>query len=310
MAVLELYSHPVTVKYKASICTKGTVFIITSILLAIIPPFLIVYRSQGFWIREDFYREQPQVSFKHEVILVLGMRDGSYRAWSTYSNFNMLQQDHLIIPVVKTREEDFNRDGRNDKLYFDLEMQLDDSQDVVSMELMLFFDYTLSYFSSLHMESLAFIQHVSSYGGAKFTADGDLKLQLKHPLPHKGTDVRYNVPIIEKSSLFVEDYTPSNIVRNYISRNVTTSFECKYPVWLTGRGAGQPFIIQSSVNYPEELIMYVPGFWQTMKMGWIQYFPVLVVFIFLMEKIKMFVFENQIVTAITEKPFVTEKRLM
>lgn len=45
------------------------------------------------------------------------------------------------------------------------------------------------------MESLAFIQHVSSYGGAKFTADGDLKLQLKHPLPHKGTDVRYNVSI-------------------------------------------------------------------------------------------------------------------
>lgn len=59
--------------------------------------------STGFWIREAFYREQPSVVFKHGILLVLGMRDGSYVTWSTYSNFNLLEQSHLIIPVVKVK---------------------------------------------------------------------------------------------------------------------------------------------------------------------------------------------------------------
>ncbi|PIK39163.1 putative transmembrane protein, partial [Apostichopus japonicus] len=187
-----------------------------------------------FWIREAFYREQPSVVFKHGILLVLGMRDGSYVTWSTYSNFNLLEQSHLIIPVVKTREEDVNRDGKKYKLHFNLEVPVSDSQDVVSVEMILVFDYKLNRFSTLHMESMAFIQRASFAAGAKFVAEGDLRLQLKQPLAHKGSDTRYNVAIIDENSVFVEDYTLSNIFSNYLIRNVSTYFDCKYPIWQTG----------------------------------------------------------------------------
>lgn len=47
MAVVELHSHPVLVKYRASLCTKGTIFIIIVFILTVIPPLLIAYRSEG-----------------------------------------------------------------------------------------------------------------------------------------------------------------------------------------------------------------------------------------------------------------------
>ncbi|PIK58094.1 putative transmembrane protein [Apostichopus japonicus] len=226
-----------------------------------VPLRLVRVDSKRFWIREAFYREQPSVVFKHGILLVLGMRDGSYVTWSTYSNFNLLEQSHLIIPVVKTREEDVNRDGKSDKLHFNLEVPVSDSQDVVSVEMILVFDYKLNVFAIFALLHTsygvdAFIQRASFAAGAKFVAEGDLRLQLKQPLAHKGSDTRYNVAIIDENSVFVEDYTLSNIFSNYLSRNVSTYFDCKYPIWQTGRGAGQPFIITGSVSYPEELIIY------------------------------------------------------
>ncbi|KAJ8041469.1 hypothetical protein HOLleu_12293 [Holothuria leucospilota] len=311
MAVIELYNHPVLLRYRASICTKGTIFIIIVFLLTIIPPFFLAYRSEGFWIREAFYREQPDVHFKHQILLVLYLNEGnSYIAWSTYPNFNLIEQNHLTIPVVKTREEDINRDGRNDKLYFSVEVPIPDSKNVQSVDMILVFDYRLYRFSTFHMESLAYIHHTSFASGAQFIAEGDLKLHLKQPLAHKGTDSRYNVPVVDSDSVFAADYTFSTIFNNYISRNATTSFVCDYPIWKTGRGAGQPFVIQGSVGYTEELIMYVPGFWQTIKMGWIQYLAVLIIFIFIMEKVKKFVFENQIITTIIERPIPTKNHVM
>lgn len=53
---------------------------------------------------------------------------------------------------------------------------------------------------------MAFIQRASFAAGAKFVAEGDLRLQLKQPLAHKGSDTRYNV------SLYVLKFSPSELM--------------------------------------------------------------------------------------------------
>jgi len=75
-------------------------------------------------------------------------------------------------------------------------------------------------------------------------------------------------------------------------------------VWTSGRAAGQPFVIQGTIFYPEETIMYRPGFWQLIKMAWIQYLAILFIFLFLFDRVKRFVFENQVVTTV---PMMIEK---
>ena len=52
-----------------------------------------------------------------------------------------------------------------------------------------------------------------------------------------------------------------------------------------------------------QYLTYIPGFWQVVKYGWIQYIAVLFIFIFIMERVKFFMYSNQIVSTVVERPF-------
>ena len=54
MAVYEVFSTPVLQRYKASICTKATLFMILAFLFTVIPPFLVAFRSEGLCKMPDF----------------------------------------------------------------------------------------------------------------------------------------------------------------------------------------------------------------------------------------------------------------
>lgn len=47
--------------------------------------------------------------------------------------------------------------------------------------------------STVVMQSLAYVQHSSSVPGAKLFISGDLRLQQRTPLPHRGLYNIYNV---------------------------------------------------------------------------------------------------------------------
>lgn len=47
--------------------------------------------------------------------------------------------------------------------------------------------------STVVMQSLAYLQHASSVPGAKLFISGDLRLQQRTPLPHRGVYDVYNV---------------------------------------------------------------------------------------------------------------------
>lgn len=47
--------------------------------------------------------------------------------------------------------------------------------------------------STVAMQSLAYVQHSSSVPGAKLFISGDLRLQQRTPLPHRGLYNVYNV---------------------------------------------------------------------------------------------------------------------
>jgi len=50
----------------------------------------------------DNFIEQPEIHFKHQLMLELQTSlDGDYIMWSTFANLNNLQMDHLRVPVVK-----------------------------------------------------------------------------------------------------------------------------------------------------------------------------------------------------------------
>ncbi|XP_018411377.1 PREDICTED: transmembrane protein 231 [Nanorana parkeri] len=303
MAIYEVYSHPYLVRYRATICSKATVFLILVLALTYIPPLLVAYRSQGFWMKRSTYEEQPNVRFQYEVLLIaLNSTSGSYVAWSTFQQFNNLIGGRLRIPLVSAREEDSNQDGKMDKLNLRLELPLLSTENVYGVQLILTFSYQLYRMSTFVMQSMAFIQHTSPLPGAQLYVNGDLRLQQRQPLRHQGLDTTYNVSIINGSSLYASSYDLTNIISSYQERNVTTVLNNPSPIWLVGRGASDPFVVNAVIRYPVETITYQPGFWEMIKFGWIQYVSVLLIFLWVFERVKIFVFQNQVLTTVQSSP--------
>jgi len=64
---------------------------------------------------------------------------------------------------------------------------------------------------------------------------------------------------------------------------------------------------QQYTSLPSSLLIlhfksrYRPGFWQLIKMAWIQYLAILLIFLFVFGRVKRFVFENQVVTTVPLK---------
>lgn len=143
MVMYVVHSHPVQQKYKTHICSKATLLQFFVIFLTFIPPLIIAYVTHGkqffnasvfqaccssvefsvlfinfallarniagFWLKESTYREQPDVRFKHEILLVVqGNTPGSYLAYSTFQNFNQLLQQKLRIPLIKVSGNKLN----------------------------------------------------------------------------------------------------------------------------------------------------------------------------------------------------------
>ncbi|XP_061628689.1 transmembrane protein 231 isoform X2 [Phyllopteryx taeniolatus] len=305
MAFYEVYSHPALIRYKAGVCTSATVFLVVVACLTYISPLLVAYRSQGFWIKRNTYEEQAVVRFQYETLLVAATgTNGDYVAWSTFPHLNNLLGKNLRIPAVSVREEDRNQDGKLDRLIFQLQLPLEDEENVYSVQLLLTFSYQLFTKSTVVMQSLAYVQHSSSVPGAKLFISGDLRLQQRTPLFHRGLFNIYNVSVIDGSSPFASAYDLDDIVRRYQERNLTTVLSCPMPVWTTGRAASSPFQLVAEIHYPMEVISYYPGFWETIKFAWIQYVSVLLIFLWVFERIQTFVFQNQVLTTV---PITTGK---
>ena len=109
-------------------------------------------------MRTSTYREQPDFHFKHELILVATTSAGKIKilmfffdnfflgdqlGWSTYNPVNNFLMDNVRIPVIKSREEDTNRDGLNDMLDMEIRMPVQQDEEVVSVSLLLLFDVNL-----------------------------------------------------------------------------------------------------------------------------------------------------------------------
>ncbi|XP_029008586.1 transmembrane protein 231 isoform X2 [Betta splendens] len=288
MAFYEVYAHPALIRYKTSVCTKATLFLLVMLCLTYIPPLLVAYRSQGFWIKRGTYEEQPVVRFQYQTLLVAATSTaGDYVAWSTYPYFNNMLGSNLQIPAVSVREEDLNQDGKMDLLVLQLQLPLKPEQQRMS---------------TVVMQSMAYLQYSSPVPGAKLFVSGDLRLQQRTPLPHRGLYNAYNVSVIDGTSPFASAYDLDSIVRSYQKRNLTTVLSCPMPVWTVGQAAGSPFELNAEIRYPVELISYRPGFWETIKFAWIQYVSVLLIFIWVFERVQRFVFQNHVLTTIPVGP--------
>lgn len=84
---------------------------------------------------------------------------------------------------------------------------------------------------------------------------------------------------------------------------VTTRFVSEFPMWTSGRPSGSKFKFHAEIKYPTETVVFYTGFWQMIKYALVQYIAILIVFAFLCERLKLFVFSHQLINTVPIKPY-------
>ncbi|XP_055939497.1 transmembrane protein 231-like [Argiope bruennichi] len=305
MAIYEVFSQPILIKYKTSICSKTTFACLVINLLTLLCPFFLTFYSQGFWKKIDVYREQPDVSFKHQMLLLLETQSPDELIfWSTFKQLNQLMNHELLltVPLVEHREEDHNRDGKKDELVMTIDVPLLPKKKIVSVKLLLMFDYKLYLYSAFSMECAAYIQYSTSLPGSSFSTFGELSLMQRQPLRHAGKDDRFNIPVLDLSKSEMPSTSLENILLEYMRRNVTTSLKNTYSIWEAGHAANGSFKINVVILYPEETILFKVGFWQLWKLALVQYIAVFFILSSICKKIKTYLFQKQFLSSIVINP--------
>ena len=60
----------------------------------------LFFTTLGFWKKIDVYREQPDVHYEYELVLLLETDSGNL-GWSTYHGYNELMQERARVPTLK-----------------------------------------------------------------------------------------------------------------------------------------------------------------------------------------------------------------
>lgn len=297
MPLYRVYSHPINRHYRASACSSAIVFQCITIIITIIAPLLIAFATQGFWIKTNTYREQPSINYLHKYLFILRSNNDNYIVWSSYATLNQFEVDHLRIPIIESTETDTNHDGRPDRLSMNVRFNTIDQPIINSIFWLLIFDYRLDLRSRFQMQTAIYGEHQqSTLLSSQININGDIKFHQRILLNDRGIDRRFDYPIINSSSINVNDYQLDTILSRYFERNFTTILDPFLVTWNTFNQ--QQFVINIAINYVEDTYRYATGIGELIKWAWIQYASILIVVVLIMRKIRKFVFINRLVITI------------
>lgn len=82
--------------------------------------------------------------------------------------------------------------------------------------------------------------------------------------------------------------------KTFATQNKTVNIQ----IWVHLFGFFVTLLVGFCLNCPSPGPTYRPGFWETIKLAWVQYVSVLLIFLWVFERVQRFVFQNQVLTTV------------
>eukprot|EP00127_Corallochytrium_limacisporum_P004220 Clim_evm165s157 gene=Clim_evmTU165s157 len=263
MALYTIHAEPVVRRYRAELGSLAFLFQLLVFLCTTVVSFLVAYSTGSFWVDSIQAFEQPDIQYKGQIIVqTQGSVCDAPLFWSSIGNLNSLMQANLRVPVVTTAERDTDYDGKPER----------DADHHISAR-----------------HGLIDVQHDSPREGGNYTFSGSVGFVQTRPL----MGVRDN-DILNMASTSIRDYDLSNIILEYVRRNVTMTLNDLHETWRCGRAVDDPFVITGSIRYAETSVLYEPTFWETVKLAWIQFLTTFSIFWYVSRILTAYVFNNRL----------------
>ena len=247
----------------------------------------------GFWTKVKVHREQATVAFRHEVLVELHGASGESWTYSSLASVNALQADTLRVGTIGVTAEDEDEDEKPEAYHVHVSMPLRAGEAVHAASVAVFFDYYLSEQFRLKVDAMALATVESARAGSRWTVDGELHVSQRRPQLFATDRVVTPAMLPANRPLVVDDVAVPALVGRYRNRTVSVDYARQYSHW-TGGETGT-FEIEATVRVPHDYIYYVPGFWETIKFGWMQFLAVFIVLWYILRVVRAYTFQQQVV---------------
>ncbi|KAM3964820.1 transmembrane protein 231 [Aphomia sociella] len=297
MGLYKLYSCNVEIQYKSCFLSKAMLFTLITTILNIILPFIVAYRSRGFWLKSQSYYEQPVVYFTYDYLLVAETADPSQPivcGETSALDETIINEENCA--VMQVQEYDYNGDRKNDMLNIRFNLNVPVDKTIASVTIILALDFQLKTICPLQMQNLAVINKDFVVPASGFNYYGDIELhQVTHlPCSRNVIDTKYNISLLNHVIDSNENIVDL-ILEKYVHREVTTQIKTLHSRSQNGHTGNMDLRIY--LRIPEMKIRYIPSILQELKWAWPQYLSLVVIFYWIFNKIKRFVFNNRLLMA-------------
>jgi hypothetical protein len=303
MVLYKVYSQEHRIRYFSHPCSSAILFQLICLLLTFLPPLFTGYFTSEFYYKELTYTEQPNVTFHGGYDIVIDSLSSPVFSSSDARLNNYFISTYYPSTIETSIPTDVNGDGTIDQYTISINVVLPSSISDTTINLWLLFQYALIQYPLINMETLGIIPlkaPSSLSNNSTVTVYGQLSFQQRQPILSYQNDSYTAAPIINYGTYSI---VPSfnDILGQYRTRNYYTTFDQQYVQWSSSDSTDRQLTIKVIVNTGPQVIRYVPSFWKVFRWAWIQYVTGLLPFIYVIHKVKEFVFSNGLVRTVVRK---------
>lgn len=334
--MVQLFVNPICRRFDAPRFSIAYLFSIITTALTIILPYFLCFSPNytadndsssstsyplGLWLKRDSYKEQPIVDFEYKAIIVAqGIRKKSgydsvdvdvpielyFSTMTALDHFN--ERDNFRLASVTYGKDDDDIDGKVDRLILDFELPLESTEKIYGIQGLVFVQYRLNGHVKMSMESLAYVQHDGGLPASRFETRGDLVLRQNFPMRvrNSNTILYENYSWLDAEAALrsagVENANIQDIIKRYGTRDVTTDYHERYPLWtrdISNEAIGQDgnthFNLKATIDVPRlQNVLYIPTLYEVLMEAWMRYLSLLIVSTFLMRRLVQYVYTHQV----------------
>ncbi|XP_058447887.1 transmembrane protein 231 [Malaya genurostris] len=324
MKLLNLHRKSVYVLYRNRLCSFSTLAIAIVVLLTVILPcYVICFINPGaLWDSYRLIYEQPKVDFTYRYLFLAEVKhpDGEGNEIITCSSFeayNRLTDDREECSTIKVVIDDSNMDGKTDKLTVSVSYSLPEgSEGIVFYTFYFFLDAQLKtgcHFTVPAIISLSKISPpVRPFTSGTIHHLGHLKSSqsaaLQCPFFMRNIKSHFNHNYIPNGNFTsVEQFLPELILEKIETSNAAHFlFDQQRNHWKrdgSGEVTIQVELLIGGEDSCRTAILYKTSLWQRAAQFWVQYCSLLLVFLWIGEKLKDWLFENFTLRAMEVVPW-------
>mmetsp|Transcript_52802 Transcript_52802/g.106014 ORF Transcript_52802/g.106014 Transcript_52802/m.106014 type:complete len:322 (-) Transcript_52802:99-1064(-) len=296
------HSEPFTRSFVAPRCSAAYCLHLLSLALLVLVPLYAGLAFDHIWIRESSYREQPLVSFTHELVVALSPGAlGEAVGWSSRTDFEPLLPGQLKVPSVRSTPRDRNDDGVPDTWELILRMPVGNvSKGFEHVFLLAAYDFELRQKVAEKIGGLVVIDVRNPSPATGVWLRGDLKLRQTAPLRLSSIirDVYARNPLAlqweSNEAIGHHPLTLQSLIKPYAAQNETVYLHTVLPpAW--DYSPRDFFEVHVVCDVPPQLVYYVPGTMEVLRFAWVQFLSLGIPTWAILRCVKAFAYDNQIV---------------